>query len=93
MIESRYLHALYERFYKFFRKYVWDFDIVTKLANLEIDLFCTFPDREKCARELEQIRSDIKRCQVEDEDLYTAIDQLMSGLTSEEESYAYIEQF
>ena len=92
MIESSEFYNAYEKFYKSFRNYVWDFDTVTKLAELEIELFCAFPDKEACANKLELLISDIKRCNVDDEDLKKSYEALLDLLNSDDTVYTYIEQ-
>ena len=55
MITSSDIQAKYEKLYTFLMQFLWEFEVVQKLANLEIAIFKRFPDQEemlKCLHEL-----------------------------------------
>ena len=56
---------VYEKFYNQFRLYLWPFNTVEDLANLETTIYTAFFDPAKLKRELERLRIPIKEA-VED---------------------------
>lgn len=51
------LRAAYQKLYKFMMQYLWDFDTVELLANIEIEIFKAFPDVNR----LKKLTSDLER--------------------------------
>lgn len=72
VITSSDLQVKYEKLYKFLMDFLWEFQTVQALANLEISIFKRFPDKEemqKCLRELKlSISSTYNELTEDDED-------------------------
>ena len=50
MISSKQLQNSYNRLYKCLREYIWPSDIISCIADLEIETYKAFPDL-KCVRD------------------------------------------
>lgn len=50
----------YQKLYKFMMKYLWDYQTVEALANLEIECFKAFPDKAAMQKYLEDLKYRIK---------------------------------
>ena len=57
VITSSDIQVKYEQLYKFLMEFLWEFQVVQSLANLEMAIFKRFPDKEEmadCLRRLNQ---------------------------------------
>lgn len=81
MVASIELQTSYITLYKQMRKYIWDFDTVEALADLEVAVFKKFPASLELHSSLSKLKACIGSLIAEDEDLRTAIksfDELVS---------------
>lgn len=68
MIAAAIIQSAYNGLYKELRNYIWDYDTVVKIAELEAATYMAFPDLEKiriCASKLE---TELRASDVYDED-------------------------
>jgi hypothetical protein len=57
VVTSSDIQVKYEQLYKFLMEFLWEFNVVQDLANLEMAIFKRFPDKEEmenCLRRLNQ---------------------------------------
>lgn len=93
MLSSRELQSAYVKLYIQLRRYIWDFSIVEKIANLEISVYRTFPDVKEVYDNLEELRSYIHEVASEDEELESALSNFSELMDSEDNSlYAKLNQ-
>lgn len=59
VITSSDLQVKYEQLYKFLMNFLWEFDTVQAIANLEIAIFKRFPDKDEMQRCLRNLKHDI----------------------------------
>ena len=50
----------YQKLYTYLMDFLWDFDVFEKIAELEIAIFDTFPDKDKMLKCLQELQYDIK---------------------------------
>ena len=68
MIAAAIIQSAYNELYRQLRNYIWDYDTVVKIAELEAATYMAFPDLEKiriCASKLE---TELRASDVYDED-------------------------
>ena len=71
LVTSSDIQAKYEKLYTFLMQFLWEFEVVQKMANLEIAVFKRFPDQEemlKCLNELNKCISYTYNEMAEDDD-------------------------
>ena len=59
MITSSDIQVKYEKLYEFLMGFLWEFQTVQALANLEIAIFRRFPDKEEMLKCLKQLNRSI----------------------------------
>lgn len=92
MLNYAELQTCYVDLYTELRKYIWDFQTVEKLANLEISVYRTFPDVEEVRKHLTSLTQDVKHVFSEDEALKNAVDKFTEVLDSVDSIYAKLNQ-
>ena len=95
MITAISLQNLYNDLYTSLRKYIWDFDIVETIANLEIETYKSFPDMQLLIKYLINLKRRIADTSIlnEDEELKDHIDAFKSALDENADIYANLETF
>lgn len=88
MISSSIIQREYNRFYKEVRKYIWGFQAVEALADLEISVYRRIPDMFEIQDNLNKFRQYSKEVELDDEEFVKAADRLQDLLDENEESYA-----
>lgn len=76
MIAAAILQSAYNDLYKQLRNYIWDYETVVKIANLEVASYMAFPDIGKIRYAYEDLRKEIAASDVwaDDKDLQKAVD-------------------
>ncbi len=59
MITASILQTAYNKLYSEFRNYVWNFDIVELLAELEIKVYQTFPDMDEVKNKFQKLKRQV----------------------------------
>ena len=67
------LQRAYNDLYVQLRKYIWGFNVVMDIAELETSVYEACPDMDSVARNLTRLSTSIRETQLEDEDLNKAI--------------------
>lgn len=73
----------YVRLYRELRNYIWPYDTVEHIAELEIAIHNRFPNLQDVRKYFNLLCQDINRSEVDDEDLDRAIKQFESCIESE----------
>lgn len=68
--------------YKQLRNYIWGFDTVQRLADLEIAVYESFPDVNKIQGAFNQLYVDIQSTLKEDEELAKSVDSFKEAIQS-----------
>ena len=73
MVSSKELQNEYIKMYTQLRNYIWGFDTVEKLANLEIEVYNSFPDIAKIQSTFNMLYQDVRHIFSEDDELAEAV--------------------
>ncbi len=84
MLSSNDLQSVYIKLYKNLRNYIWDFQIVEMIANLEISVYKVFPDVNEIRNNLISLKNNIKDVLSDDEDLSVSFQNFSDTLDSED---------
>ena len=89
MIAAAILQSAYNDLYKEIRNYIWDYDTVEKLADLETAVYMVFPDLDKVRNNLNKLRNDISSADVYEEgrELQKAFDRFEERLDGADAVY------
>lgn len=88
MITQQDLARQYVKLYECVRQYIWPYETVVDLANLEISVYNRFPDKEEVKKNFDQFYRDIElECQ-QDEDLKKQVKAFRELLDSDENIYS-----
>lgn len=86
------LKKYYIKLYEEIRNYIWNFNTVQHLAELEISVFRRFPLLSEVRNNFNQLYSCIRRICEEDEDLALAAQNFRNIVNSTDELYSMIQQ-
>lgn len=92
MITSRILQAAYTDLYVVLSEYIWDFDTVSAIADLEVASYQTFPDIGDIKRKLSKLKQLVQHSDVWDDDI-DAVFSSYEELLEDNEVYADLAQF
>ncbi len=59
-ITSTDIQNKYQKLYTYLMDFLWDFDVFEKIAELEISIFDTFPDKDNMLKCLKELQYEIK---------------------------------
>jgi hypothetical protein len=75
------------------RKYIWDYDVVEALADLEVASYRIFPDVREVHEALSRLKYLVSYYDVDDEELAAALDAFEELNPKQDELYANIISF
>lgn len=78
--------------YKAMRQYIWGLDTVEQLAELEIEVYKSFPNKDALTSKFNALYINIKEQCREDEELDEAANTFKEALEECDEFYAQIDQ-
>lgn len=89
MAESRIIDVhdisyAYIRLYRQLRNYIWPYETVEHIAELEIAIHNRFPNLQDVRKYFNLLCHDIDRSEVDDEDLDKAVEQFRSCIESDD---------
>lgn len=87
MISSSEIQSTYNDLYKEIRKYIWGFDAVNALADLEIASYKACSDIYEIKKCLDKMHSYAREVEREDEDLKSAFDAFYKLLDDQSDVY------
>ena len=96
MITATNIQSAYNDLYKEVRRYIWDFDTVSALADLEVETYQTFPDIEQLIKKFDTFKRYVNDTDVlrEDEDVKEAFDAFEEIINDDNiELYANLKDF
>lgn len=93
MIAAAMIQQAYIDLYRQIRNYIWDYDTVVKLAELEVASYMAFPDIDKVRYALDQLKIELNSSDVyaEDEDLQKAVDDFNDTLDGADQVFYGLE--
>lgn len=84
IIDMHDISYAYIRLYRQLRNYIWEYDTVEHIAELEIAIHNRFPNLQDVRKYFNLLCHDIYRSDVDDEDLDKAIEQFRSYIESDD---------
>lgn len=88
MISSAKIQREYNRLYKEIRKYIWDFEAVEALADLEIEVYKLCPDIPTVRDRLNNLKYYTNPLVLDDKDLDKAIHRFEDLINSDDTPYS-----
>jgi hypothetical protein len=88
MINCTKIQYQYNRLYREIRNYIWDFDAVEALADLEIEVYKTCQDLDSIRNAFSNLRLYTREVEYYDEDLAKALDKFEELINSDDTPYA-----
>lgn len=92
MISSNDLQTAYVNLYKQLRNYIWDYDTVERIAELEIAVHTRFPDINTVRSKFKSIEMDVRDMCQEDEELNEAVKRFNEAIQSDDSFYAKLDK-
>ena len=86
IIDMHDLSYAYIRLYRQLRNYIWPYETVEHIAELEIAVHNRFPNLDDVRKHFNLLYNDIKRSDIEDEDLDKAVEQFRFRIESENDT-------
>lgn len=83
MLNSSQLKNAYNYLYEQMRKYIWNFDTVKLLAEIEVSCYTAFPNINELKYKCDRLQFAIKPIAQDDEDLQKSLDELVELLDSD----------
>lgn len=93
MISQNEIQSLYMDLYRSIRKYLWPFNTVVHIADLEIECYKAFPDIELLRDRLKVLSSDVASVSREDEELNDALEAFSDALNNVTTVYNKLNKF
>ena len=92
MISSAIIQREYNRLYREIRRYIWDFQAVEALADLEVAVYQLCPDMQMIRDRFGRLQIYLRDIEIEDEELSKAANRFESLIMEDEEPYARLYQ-
>lgn len=95
VISSNRLQSAYNTLYVNLRNYIWDFNIVEAIADLEVSVYRAFPDINDVKQCIDNLKSMIISCDIlsDDEKLKSAFDDFYELLNDADSIYLNLQTF
>ncbi len=93
MISSVKIQNNYNRLYAQFRKYIWDYDTIDKLAELEVECYKAIPDTDLVFSIAEKLQREIRDVLEEDEDFEKSFDRFMNYIENADDRNPYLKLY
>ena len=94
MKTSTKLQNKYNSFYEVISKYIWPIEIVTDLAELEIEIYKAFPDENAIETKFNKLAVDVRPLLDEsDKEMFAALKSFENDIQEFESEYFKLETF
>lgn len=91
-MNSNEIQNSYVDLYTQMRKYIWPFDVIDILVDLEIESFKSFPDVMKLQELLDRLHREIQSTLSDDKDFETAYSSFKKLIDDDNTMYKLLEQ-
>ena len=93
MIAAAILQSAYNDLYTKLRNYIWEYDTVVKIADLEVATYMAFPNIDDIRRAFSKLSVDIKDSDIysDDEELQQALDEFDEKLQGADQLFYKLE--
>lgn len=89
MVNSRELHEQYNNLYTAFRNYIWDYETVMCLANLEVATYQLCPNLDDISKYLSDLDYRISLTDISDPEIDGCIDNMYATLNDDASGVVY----
>ena len=93
MVSAKKLQNQYIKLYEQFRKYLWPFETVRYIAELEETVYKRFPDINYIRNVLRFLESDMRGELKDDEEFKTEFDKMVDIANSSTEVFAKLKKY
>ena len=88
MITSKKLQHSYNKLYANLREYIWPYNIINCIADLEVETYQSFPDSQKLRGIFNNLKVECNRLVTNDEDLERSFEEYNELLNDSNHIYA-----
>ena len=88
MLASRDFQNKYEKFYDGMRQYLWPYDVLEQLAEVEVDIYSAFIDRGKLQQDFAKLQKSIKDA-LEDDEYFRKVTSDLGDLVNDNDFDSY----
>lgn len=92
MLSSSEMQNVYVDLYQTMRNYIWSFDVIEQLADLEVEVYRAFPDMLAVRSKFEKLKGLIQEQCRADEDLNAVVETFSETIQSDDALYAKLHQ-
>lgn len=90
LTETNQLKTAYNRMYAILSDYIWDYDVVEALVDVELETYKVFPDIESLRSKIRSLRMRVRQVADAESRIMDAIDTFSDAVDDIEEVYAKI---
>lgn len=90
LISLKDIQRVYEKMYTELSRYIWSFEAISKLADLEIAAYNRFPDLDSVRKTFSEFKKFIQPTLAEDEELKKTVEDFEEVINSANDVYAKI---
>lgn len=90
LTETNQLKTAYTRMYAILSDYIWDYDVVEALVDVELETYKVFPDIESLRSKIRSLRLRVRQVADYESRIMDAIDTFSDAVDDVEEVYAKI---
>ena len=83
------LRNAYDNLYKQLRRFIWSFDDVEKIADLEVISYTAFPDIDKLRKTFQSLRSSFR--EIEDDDFQEEVKSFQDFINKADKFYLKVD--
>ena len=87
MLSSLAVQQEYQKLYVQLRKYLWSFDTVEKIADLEVAVYQAIPTIKNIRDKFDKLKYNISQTSKDDEDFKRAVENFEDLISSDDEPY------
>lgn len=91
MVNTRDLHNQYNKLYAAFRNYIWDFETVECLANLEVAVYQLCPNLKDVTKYLKDLDYRIGLADIHDDELDDELEAMYATIDNETQAFCKID--
>lgn len=93
MTQTSEFQNAYNYLYECMRKYIWDYDVIEALADVEVKSYQRFPNTRELSESVARLKYLVSYYDIEDKELMDAISAFDELDSEQEELYSKIDSF
>ena len=92
MISSNIIQSAYVYLYTQLRKYIWPFDVIDNLVDLEMSVYKAIPTISEIKAAFNRLEVDIKAAALDDTELAEALNEFEDIIQQDTDTYIKLDQ-